>query len=116
MNWQAAWRRQASWAARQTASLALHQMVDASDPEFRMVTFDQVKSAYMHQIRALIAGGVFAQQLKPALSIANFTNAGSAFVFIQESAEAGQKFQIFRLVLGIEVQLVIVGVHRRRDC
>src|SRR3954470_22715645 len=38
-----------------TASLS--NSPDADDPGFRVVTFDQVKTAYAQQVRALIAGG-----------------------------------------------------------
>ncbi len=39
-------------------TVSLSNSPDADDPGFRVVTFDQVKSAYAHQVRALIAGGV----------------------------------------------------------
>ncbi|CAN5894980.1 hypothetical protein BH11VER1_BH11VER1_01910 [soil metagenome] len=38
-------------------TVSLSQFPDLTDLSFRYVTFDQVKVAYMHQIRALIAGG-----------------------------------------------------------
>src|SRR5579884_1666823 len=39
-------------------TVSLSNSPDADDPGFRVVTFDQVKDAYKHQVRALIAGGV----------------------------------------------------------
>ncbi len=39
-------------------TVSLSVSPDAEDPGFRIVTFDQVKTAYRHQIRALIEGGV----------------------------------------------------------
>src|SRR6202012_5365706 len=38
-------------------TVSLSNSPDADDPGFRVVTFDQVKTAYKQQIRALIAGG-----------------------------------------------------------
>src|SRR6202046_620493 len=38
-------------------TISLSNSPDADDAGFRVVTFDQVKAAYAHQIRALIAGG-----------------------------------------------------------
>ncbi len=38
-------------------TVSLSNSPDAEDPGFRVVTFDQVRAAYAHQIRALIAGG-----------------------------------------------------------
>ena len=39
-------------------TVSLSNSPDANDPGFRSVTFDQVKTAYAEQVRALIAGGV----------------------------------------------------------
>jgi len=39
-------------------TVSLSNSPDADDPGFRVVTFDQVKAAYMQEVRALIAGGV----------------------------------------------------------
>ena len=38
-------------------TVSLSNSPDADDAGFRVVTFDQVKTAYMQQVRALIAGG-----------------------------------------------------------
>src|SRR3954470_13567542 len=38
-------------------TVSLSNSPDADDSGFRVVTFDQVKTAYMHEVRALIAGG-----------------------------------------------------------
>ena len=40
------------------ATVSLSNSPDADDAGFRVVTFDQVKAAYVQQVRALIAGGV----------------------------------------------------------
>ena len=39
-------------------TVSLSNSPDADDSGFRVVTFDQVKTAYIEQVRALIAGGV----------------------------------------------------------
>jgi 5-methyltetrahydrofolate--homocysteine methyltransferase len=39
-------------------TVSLSNSPDADDPGFRMCTFDQVKTAYKQEVRALIAGGV----------------------------------------------------------
>jgi len=39
-------------------TVSLSNSPDANDAGFRVVTFDQVKTAYAEQVRALIAGGV----------------------------------------------------------
>src|SRR6185369_15913096 len=39
-------------------TVSLSNSPDADDPGFRVVTFDQVKQAYVEQVRALIRGGV----------------------------------------------------------
>ncbi|HVG27562.1 MAG TPA: homocysteine S-methyltransferase family protein, partial [Acidobacteriaceae bacterium] len=39
-------------------TVSLSNSPDADDPGFRVVTFDQVKTAYAEEVRALIAGGV----------------------------------------------------------
>ena len=39
-------------------TVSLSNSPDANDAGFRSVTFDQVKTAYAEQVRALIAGGV----------------------------------------------------------
>src|SRR5208282_245354 len=39
-------------------TVSLSNSADADDAGFRVVKFDQVKSAYAQQVRALIAGGV----------------------------------------------------------
>ena len=50
-------------------------------PGFRVVTFDQVKTAYAHQIRALIAGG---SDLLLVETIFDSLNAKAALVAIRE--------------------------------
>jgi 5-methyltetrahydrofolate--homocysteine methyltransferase len=55
------------------------------DLSFRYVTFDQVKTAYAHQIRALIAGGVDTLMVE---TIFDSLNAKAALVAIREVFEA----------------------------
>src|SRR5262249_31285287 len=55
-----------------------------NDPGFRTVTFDQVRSAYGHQVRALIAGGV---DILLVETIFDSLNAKAALVAIQEVFE-----------------------------
>src|ERR1700678_289062 len=62
-------------------TVSLSNSPDADDPGFRVVTFDQVKSAYAHQIRALIAGGV---DLLLVETIFDSLNAKAALVAIRE--------------------------------
>ena len=65
-------------------TVALHQLVDADDPEFRRVTFDQLKQAYTHQIKALIEGG---SDILMVETIFDALNAKAAAVAIQEVYE-----------------------------
>ncbi|MGO9433832.1 MAG: homocysteine S-methyltransferase family protein [Terracidiphilus sp.] len=62
-------------------TVSLSNSPDADDPGFRVVTFDQVKSAYKHQARALIAGGV---DLLLVETIFDSLNAKAALVAIRE--------------------------------
>ena len=62
-------------------TVSLSNSPDADDPGFRVVTFDQVKSAYMHQVRALIAGG---SDLLLVETIFDSLNAKAALVAIRE--------------------------------
>src|ERR1700678_4096967 len=62
-------------------TVSLSNSPDADDPGFRVVTFDQVKAAYMHQVRALIAGGV---DLLLVETIFDSLNAKAALVAIRE--------------------------------
>ncbi len=62
-------------------TVSLSNSPDADDPGFRVVTFDQVKSAYIHQIRALIAGG---SDLLLVETIFDSLNAKAALVAIRE--------------------------------
>lgn len=65
-------------------TVSLSNSPDADDPGFRVVTFDQVKTAYAHQIRALIAGGV---DLLLVETIFDSLNARAALVAIREVFE-----------------------------
>jgi len=62
-------------------TVSLSNSPDADDPGFRVVTFDQVKTAYIRQVRALIAGG---SDLLLVETIFDSLNAKAALVAIQE--------------------------------
>ena len=62
-------------------TVSLSNSPDADDPGFRMVTFDQVKTAYMQQVRALIAGG---SDFLLVETIFDSLNAKAALVAIRE--------------------------------
>ena len=62
-------------------TVSLSNSPDADDAGFRVVTFDQVKTAYMEQVRGLIAGG---SDLLLVETIFDSLNAKAALVAIQE--------------------------------
>ncbi|HWI19498.1 MAG TPA: homocysteine S-methyltransferase family protein, partial [Vicinamibacterales bacterium] len=62
-------------------TVSLSNSADADDPGFRVVTFDQVKTAYIEQARALIAGG---SDVLLVETIFDSLNAKAALVAIQE--------------------------------
>ena len=62
-------------------TVSLSNSPDADDPGFRVVTFDQVKTAYIQQVRALIAGG---SDLLLVETIFDSLNAKAALVAIRE--------------------------------
>src|SRR3954447_14889992 len=62
-------------------TVSLSNSPDADDAGFRVVTFDQVKAAYVLQVRALIAGGVDFLLVE---TIFDSLNAKAALVAIQE--------------------------------
>ena len=62
-------------------TVSLSNSPDADDPGFRVVTFDQVKAAYAHQVRALIAGG---SDMLLVETIFDSLNAKAALVAIRE--------------------------------
>src|SRR6202522_2483867 len=62
-------------------TVSLSNSPDADDAGFRVVTFDQVKSAYAQQVRGLIAGGVDLLLLE---TIFDSLNAKAALVAIRE--------------------------------
>ena len=73
-------------------TVSLSNSPDADDPGFRVVTFDQVKTAYAEQTRALMAGKV---DLLLVETIFDSLNAKAALVAIQEVfAESGKKLPI----------------------
>jgi 5-methyltetrahydrofolate--homocysteine methyltransferase len=69
-------------------TVSLSNSPDADDPGFRVVTFDQVKSAYAEQVRALIAGGA---DLLLVETIFDSLNAKAALVAIREVFDADGK-------------------------
>ena len=73
-------------------TVSLSNSPDAEDSGFRVVTFDQVKAAYVRQVRALIAGG---SDLLLVETIFDSLNAKAALVAIQEVfAEDGRELPI----------------------
>jgi 5-methyltetrahydrofolate--homocysteine methyltransferase len=62
-------------------TVSLSNSPDADDAGFRVVTFDQVREAYIHQVRALIAGG---SDLLLVETIFDSLNAKAALVAIRE--------------------------------
>jgi 5-methyltetrahydrofolate--homocysteine methyltransferase len=62
-------------------TVSLSNSPDAEDAGFRVVTFDQVKAAYVRQVRALIAGG---SDVLLVETIFDSLNAKAALVAIQE--------------------------------
>ena len=66
-------------------TVSLSNSPDADDAGFRVVTFDQVKTAYMEQVRALIAGG---SDLMLVETIFDSLNAKAALVAIREVFDA----------------------------
>jgi 5-methyltetrahydrofolate--homocysteine methyltransferase len=62
-------------------TVSLSNSPDPEDAAFRVVTFDQVKSAYAHQVRALIAGGVDVLLVE---TIFDSLNAKAALVAIRD--------------------------------
>ena len=62
-------------------TVSLSNSPDADDAGFRVVTFDQVLTAYKHQVRALIAGGA---DLLLVETIFDSLNAKAALVAIRE--------------------------------
>lgn len=68
-------------------TVSLSQFPDLQDLSFRYVTFDQVKSAYAHQVRALIAGGVDTLLVE---TIFDSLNAKAALAAIEEVFEQDQ--------------------------
>lgn len=69
-------------------TVSLSNSPDAGDPGFRVVTFDQVKQAYAHQVRALMAGGV---DLLLVETIFDSLNAKAALVAIREVFDEASK-------------------------
>lgn len=68
-------------------TVSLSNSPDAEDPGFRVVTFDQVKTAYAEEVRALIAGGVDVLLVE---TIFDSLNAKAALVAIREVFDADE--------------------------
>ena len=62
-------------------TVSLSNSPDADDAGFRVITFDQVKAAYIHQVKALIAGG---SDMLLVETIFDSLNAKAALVAIRE--------------------------------
>src|SRR3982074_3558791 len=69
-------------------TVSLSNSPDADDSGFRVVTFDQVKAAYSHQVRALIAGG---SDLLLVETIFDSLNAKAALVANREVSDQDGK-------------------------
>ncbi|MDX2023535.1 MAG: methionine synthase [Deltaproteobacteria bacterium] len=69
-------------------TVSLSNSPDADDAGFRVMTFDQVKAAYIHQVRALIAGG---SDVLLVETIFDSLNAKAALVAIREVFDADGK-------------------------
>src|SRR5580658_1239937 len=69
-------------------TVSLSNSPDADDAGFRVVTFDQVKTAYMQEVRALVAGGVDVLLVE---TIFDSLNAKAALVAIREVFDADGK-------------------------
>ncbi len=69
-------------------TVSLSNSPDADDAGFRVCTFDQVKTAYIQQVRALMAGG---SDLLLVETIFDSLNAKAALVAIQEVFEQDRK-------------------------
>jgi 5-methyltetrahydrofolate--homocysteine methyltransferase len=73
-------------------TVSLTNSPDAEDSGFRVVTFDQVRDAYRHQVRALIAGGADIMMVE---TIFDSLNAKAALVALREVYdEDGVEFPI----------------------
>ncbi len=62
-------------------TVSLTNSPDAEDPGFRVITFDQVRDSYKHQIRALIEGG---SDIMMVETIFDSLNAKAALVALRE--------------------------------
>jgi 5-methyltetrahydrofolate--homocysteine methyltransferase len=69
-------------------TVSLSNSPDAEDPGFRVVTFDQVKTAYAQEVRGLIAGGA---DLLLVETIFDSLNAKAALVAIREVFDEDKK-------------------------
>ncbi len=73
-------------------TVSLSNSPDADDAGFRVITFDQVKAAYAHQVKALIAGG---SDMLLVETIFDSLNAKAALVAIREAFdEVGRELPV----------------------
>ena len=66
-------------------------------------------------VHPALARGVLAHDLEPLLRVADLTHRRCGAVLVQHRAEPFEEREVLGLVLGIEVQLVVIGVHAGRD-
>ncbi len=55
-----------------------------------------------------------ADDLQPALRVADLADRRGGRIFVEQRAEAAQEVEVFRLALVVEVLLEVVGIDRRR--
>src|SRR6202789_3885010 len=93
-------------------TVSLSNSPDADDAGFRVVTFDQVKTAYKQQVRALIAGG---SDLLLVETIFDSLNAKAALVAIREVfdedglAAQGRELPVMISSLGGRAALLMIS-------
>ncbi len=79
-------------------TVSLSNSPDADDAGFRVCTFDQVKQAYINQVRALIAGG---SDFLIVETIFDSLNAKAALVAIQEV------FDVDKIILPVSISAAV---------
>ena len=84
-------------------TVSLSNSPDADDPGFRVVTFDQVKQAYIEQVRALISGG------RPCVRAALYMAALNA---ARSNAGFRAQYQDMRMV-GKPAKVAIIAIARK---
>mmetsp|Transcript_23592 Transcript_23592/g.41758 ORF Transcript_23592/g.41758 Transcript_23592/m.41758 type:complete len:213 (-) Transcript_23592:692-1330(-) len=61
------------------------------------------------------AAGVRRLNFAAALAVADLTHGGDGVIFVKQAAQVLQEAKVFRLVFVVEVFLMVIRVHRRRD-